>query len=93
MDRSDAEELDRADELAPFRKRFVIDDPDVVYANGNSLGRLPRETVERVADVLTHQWGSRLARSWDDGWLDEAQRVGDVLAAGVLGAQPGEVLV
>ncbi|MBV8690634.1 MAG: aminotransferase class V-fold PLP-dependent enzyme, partial [Actinobacteria bacterium] len=93
MDRSDAEELDRADELAPFRERFVIDDPDLVYANGNSLGRLPRETVERVADVLTHHWGSRLARSWDDGWLDEAQRVGDVLAAGVLGARPGEVLV
>ena len=93
MERADAEELDRADELAPFRDRFVIDDPHVVYANGNSLGRLPKETVERVTDVLTHQWGTGLAQSWDDGWLDEAQRVGDRLAEGVLGARPGEVLV
>jgi len=93
VERTDAEELDRADELAPFRDRFVIDDPQVVYANGNSLGRLPKETVGRVADVLTHQWGTRLAQSWDDGWLDEAQRVGDVLADGVLGAHRGEVLV
>jgi len=93
VDRGNAEELDRADPLAFFRDRFVIDDPDLVYANGNSLGRLPKETVERVADVMTHQWGSRLAQSWDDGWLDEAQRVGDVLATGVLGAHRGEVLV
>jgi kynureninase len=92
VERADAEELDRADELAPFRDRFVIDEPDLVYANGNSLGRLPRATVERVNEVITQQWGSRLARSWDEGWLEEAQRVGDVLAAGVLGARPGEVL-
>lgn len=93
MDRAVAEDLDRTDPLAPFRDRFVIDEPDLVYANGNSLGRLPRETVDRVADVLTHQWGRRLARSWDEGWLEEAQRVGDGLAVGVLGAAPGEVLV
>lgn len=93
MDRAAAEELDRVDELAPFRDRFVIDDPKLVYANGNSLGRLPKATVERVSEVLAYQWGSRLARSWDDGWLDEAQRVGEVLAEGVLGARPGEVLV
>jgi kynureninase len=93
VDRAAAEELDRLDELSPFRDRFVIDDPSVVYANGNSLGRLPKETVDRVADVMTDQWGRRLAQSWDDSWLDQAQRVGDRLAEGVLGAQPGEVLV
>ena len=39
--------LDAADPLAPFRERFVIDDPSVVYLDGNSLGRLPRATGKR----------------------------------------------
>ncbi|MEZ4659856.1 MAG: hypothetical protein R2911_20060 [Caldilineaceae bacterium] len=28
--------------MAAFRARFVHDDPDLIYLDGNSLGRLPR---------------------------------------------------
>ncbi len=38
------EELDAADELASFRAQFVIEDPDLIYLDGNSLGRLPKKT-------------------------------------------------
>ena len=39
-------ELDAADPLANFRSKFVIDDPDQCYLDGNSLGRLPKETIK-----------------------------------------------
>ena len=89
--RADAERLDAADPLAPFRERFVIDDPDTIYLDGNSLGRLPLATRERLQE-LTAQWGSELVRGWHD-WIDLPERIGDLLAAGVLGARPGEVIV
>ena len=37
-----AQGLDAQDPLAAFRERFVIDDPELIYLDGNSLGRLPR---------------------------------------------------
>ena len=84
--------LDAADSLAPFRERFVERDPDLVYLDGNSLGRLPRPTVERLDRVVGDEWGGELIRGWDH-WLDEPVRVGDLLATAVLGARPGEVVV
>ena len=89
--RADAEALDLADPLAHFRDRFVIEDPERIYADGNSLGRLPNETVERMGQHVG-DWGTRLVSAWPD-WIDLPRRVGDVLAEGVLGANPGEVLV
>jgi kynureninase len=88
--RAEAEALDRADPLAHFRGRFVIEGP-VVYADGNSLGRLPEATIERLGSVVD-TWGSRLVSAWPD-WIDRPLEVGDLLADAVLGAKDGEVLV
>ena len=41
---------------------------------------------------LTDQWGSELVGGWHE-WIDLPERVGDLLATGVLGARPGEVIV
>ncbi|MBF6604735.1 MAG: kynureninase [Chloroflexi bacterium] len=87
-----AEALDAADPLASFRDRFVIDDPDLVYLDGNSLGRLPKATAERLATAVREDWGGRLIRGWDD-WLDLPVRVGDRIGTALLGARPGEVIV
>ena len=91
IDRAHAERLDAADPLAAFRDRFVIDDPATIYLDGNSLGRLPVATRERLAR-LVDQWGSELVSAWHE-WIDLPERVGDLLAAEVLGARPGEVVV
>jgi len=85
-----ARELDGADELARFRGEFVVDDPDLLYLDGNSLGRLPRRTAARLAAVAEGEWGGRLIRGWGEGWMDLARRVGGKLA-GLLGAAPDEV--
>jgi kynureninase len=63
----------------------------VIYLDGNSLGRLPLATRERLA-AGTAEWGDRLVGGWAD-WIDAPVRTGDLLADHVLGAGPGEVLV
>jgi len=91
--RSSAEKLDREDPLASARDRFVIADPELIYLDGNSLGRLPLETRDRITQVIDHQWGERLIRSWGEGWMDLPVEIGDRLGASVLGAQAGETIV
>jgi kynureninase len=91
-DREYALELDKNDPLAHFRERFLITDPDLCYLDGNSLGRLPHETVKAVNDFLTHEWGREVVNGWSH-WVDEAQPAGDLLGRSVLGAAPGQVLV
>jgi kynureninase len=91
-DRRLAEALDAADPLAGFRDRFVVDDPDLLYLDGNSLGRLPAATPDAVAAAVREQWGGGLVGSWHS-WIDWGTRLGDRLAAHVLGARPGEVVV
>ncbi len=76
---------------ARFRERFVIDDPEAIYLDGNSLGRLPLATRERLR-ALVDQWGSELVSGWHE-WIDMPARAGDTLATEVLGARPGEVIV
>jgi kynureninase len=84
--------MDAADPLAGFRDRFVVADPDLIYLDGNSLGRLPAATADAVAAVVREQWGDGLVRSWHT-WIDLATSLGDRLAEHVLGARPGEVVV
>lgn len=91
--RSDALALDAADELATFRDRFAIDDDGPLYLDGNSLGRLPKATAERLARVVREEWGAALIGSWASSWIDLPRTIGDRLAADMLGARPGEVLV
>jgi kynureninase len=83
--------LDAADPLARYKDEFVIADPEVCYLDGNSLGRLPKRTVEVVQQYLVHEWGGELVAGWSH-WIDEAQRVGDLIGAAALGAVGGQVL-
>ncbi|MFN6121411.1 MAG: kynureninase [Actinomycetes bacterium] len=89
--RDRAIELDLADPLRAWRDEFVIPDPEVVYLDGNSLGRTPRRTITRLQEVLEREWADDLIRSWSH-WLDLPQRVGDRLAP-LIGAGAGEVVV
>ncbi|MEV0677287.1 kynureninase [Actinosynnema sp. NPDC050436] len=79
------------DPLAHVRALFDLDDA-VVYLDGNSLGAPPRNVAARVQDVIAHQWGRRLIRSWSEGWWRAPERVGDRIGR-LVGAAPGQVVV
>ncbi len=72
-----------------FRDRFVIAD-DRIYLDGNSLGRLPVATRERL-HAIVDQWGEELVSGWHE-WIELPQRAGALLAE-VIGAAPDEVVV
>lgn len=92
IDRATLAARDAADPLAPFRDRFTLPE-GVIYLDGNSLGALPRATPERVAQVVTQEWGTSLIRAWNaHGWIDLAQRVGEKIGR-LIGAAPGSTIV
>ncbi len=87
-----AQQLDHDDELSTFRRRFVVDDSNLIYLDGNSLGRLPVEVGPRLQQVVDREWGDRLIRSWNESWYEAAERLGGKLA-GLIDARPGEVIL
>ena len=91
--RDRAAALDAADPLAMFRDRFLPSDDVVAYFDGNSLGRPPKATAERLSAFVTEEWGGRLIRGWDDGWVELPATAGDEVASVVLGAAPGQTVV
>ncbi|MES3057137.1 kynureninase [Sphingomonas faeni] len=91
MTLEDARALDATDPLAAYRDRFALPD-GVIYLDGNSLGALPKATPATLADVATRQWGDRLIRSWNEGWIDAPQRIGAKIAP-LIGAAADEVII
>jgi kynureninase len=87
-----ATKMDTQDLLQKFRSRFVISDPGLVYMDGNSLGRLPKIAVNRIAEAVTNEWGAELIRGWNKGWWEAPCRVGDKIAQ-LVGAAPGQIVV
>jgi kynureninase len=90
-DRQFALDLDASDPLAKYRDQFVISDPTMCYLDGNSLGRLPKQTIKVINDFLIDDWGAKVVEGWND-WIDQAQVTGDLIGRATLGAAAGQVL-
>jgi len=88
--RAYAQALDTQDELARFRAEFVITDSETVYLDGNSLGRLPLRTAQVLQQMVEVEWGERLIRGWNEGWIDLPSVLATRLSS-LLGAQPDEI--
>ncbi len=86
-----AAQLDQQDPLASYREQFVANDPDLIYLDGNSLGRLPKSVIERMKKVVEEEWGTDLIRGWNKGWWEAPTRIGEKIAT-LLGAAEGEVI-
>jgi kynureninase len=89
--RSFAENLDTHDPLVPFRSRFVITDPGLIYLDGNSLGRLTHTSKERITQFVEQEWGRDLIRGWNENWWKGPVRVGEKIAR-LVGADSGQVV-
>ncbi len=91
MTPDEARTRDAADPLRQYRDAFILPE-GVIYLDGNSLGPLPRATPAALADIAERQWGDRLIRSWNEGWIDAPRRVGGKIAR-LIGAAEDEVIV
>jgi kynureninase len=91
-DRATALAMDAADPLAHYKSQFFISDLGLCYLDGNSLGRMPKRTIEKVNHFLTEEWGTELVDGWSH-WIDEAQTAGNLLGRATLGAAEGQTLV
>jgi kynureninase len=88
----EAEALDAKDELSGYRARFVSGDEKLIYLDGNSLGRLPADTKAILDRSVSHEWGERLIRSWNEDWFTKNIELGDKIAQ-IAGASKGEVVI
>ncbi len=87
-----AERLDMEDPLRSYREMFFTSDEDLIYLDGNSLGKLPLKSKEVLEQIVNEQWGESLIRSWNTDWLDINKRVGAKIAK-LIGAKPHEVIL
>ncbi len=92
IERSDAARRDGEDPLADHLQLFAIPEPEVIYMDGNSLGRPPRMALVKLERTAWQEWATGLVRSWDH-WVGEPGRIGDLLGTELLGAEPGEVVI
>lgn len=90
---AEARRLDEADPLAHHRDAFVGSETSLIYFDGNSLGRPPRATADRLARFVTDEWGGRLIRGWDETWMESPFVIGDRIGALALGAASGQTVI
>jgi kynureninase len=83
--------LDAQDDLFQFKECFVNEE-NLIYVDGNSLGKLPKESIEISKKIVEYQWGSRLIRSWNEHWIDLPQKLAAKIAK-IVGAHPDEIFV
>jgi kynureninase len=92
LTREFALEADAKDLLIDYPAKFQLNDPKLIYLDGNSLGVLPRETVRKLKHVVENEWGQRLIRSWNEGWYHRADEIASKIAR-IIGAGEDEVIV
>jgi kynureninase len=91
LNRKAFEKRDQVDPLSCFREEFCLPD-ELIYLDGNSLGALPDQVLNRVSKVIRREWGRDLIRSWTDNhWMELPTILGDKIAQ-LIGARPGEVV-
>jgi kynureninase len=74
------------------KSRFAIPH-GVIYLDGNSLGPLPVAAADRVAHMMSEEWGKHLIKGWNvAGWMTQPRRVGDRIGH-LIGAADGTVVV
>jgi kynureninase len=90
-DHAFADYLDENDILSSYRTKFNIFDPELIYLDGNSLGRQPKASVERLQE-LSLGWGRDLIGGFNADWWHAPQRVGDKIAP-LVRAEKGQMIV
>lgn len=93
--RAFAQELDRQDELSNYKDEFIfpkVNDKEVIYFTGNSLGLQPKSAKKYVDEVM-NDWANLAVEGHfyaDKPWWDYHERFCEPLGK-IVGAKPSEV--
>jgi kynureninase len=82
--------FDQNDSLASFRNQFF--ESNEIYLDGNSLGKLPKRTIQITENLIQNQWKNGLIRSWNEHWIDLPNKIAAKIAK-LVGARPDEIFV
>ena len=92
LSREDFKHLDQIDPLVEVRDEFTLP-PDLIYFDGNSLGPLPKRTINTLEKMIHNEWGNGLISSWNnENWINMPRELGNKIAP-LIGAKSGEVVV
>ncbi|MDP6974294.1 MAG: aminotransferase class V-fold PLP-dependent enzyme, partial [Gammaproteobacteria bacterium] len=92
LTREDFTRLDQIDPLAEVRNEFTLP-KDLIYFDGNSLGPLPKRTINTLETMIHNEWGDGLISSWNnENWINMPRELGNKIAP-LVGAKSGEVVV
>ena len=102
-DRAYADALDDNDSLRDFRRQFLpfpgSDADELIYLDGNSLGRPTVGALDAISDLVAREWAAGVG-SWGEPsplgrppWIELPAVVGDLIGEQLLGASAGQVLV
>lgn len=92
-----AKQLDQTDTLSPYRNEFhfpQVNQKDVIYFTGNSLGLQPKRT-QKFVDEIMRDWKELAVKGHfyaEKPWWDYHERLAPALAK-IVGALPEEVTV
>jgi kynureninase len=89
--REKSKNFDKTDILSHFKSRFYNPE-NLIYLDGNSLGKLPIGAKKVVSKIVDEQWGEKLIRSWNDHWLELPKKIGSKIAQ-LINAEKNEVIV
>ncbi len=74
------------------KQQFHLPD-GMIYLDGNSLGPLPRNSIERVIAMMRDEWGQMLITGWNKaGWMMQSTKIGDRIGR-LIGAPKGTVIM
>ena len=84
-------DLDRKDNLKKYKTHFINSKKEI-YLNGNSLGKLPIKSINKIRKTIDYEWGDRLVRSWNEKWLGLSENLEKKLST-ILGATKREIKI
>ena len=92
LTREDFTRLDQIDPLTEVRDEFTLPQ-GLIYFGGNSLGPLPKRTINTLETMIQKEWGDGLISSWNnENWINMPRELGNKIAP-LIGAKTGEVVV
>ena len=74
-----SKEFDELDSISNFKDLFH-NNKNLIYFDGNSLGKLPLTVIKNLNNVVQDEWGNDLIQSWNKKWINLPNEISTILS-------------